>query len=225
MPPVRLAKLRSSYRREEEGAVLFIVAMILAVLASVGLFALAAASTEIRTSGNERQNTQTHYLAEYGMLAAANNIQGRPDFYDSMSIRNPDWPCLSLPGVSQTADPLLRSCWRIEQIDLTQGWLAGSGTVPYDGQQPYTGTRPGSLGPTPMLADFFVELTAPTQKTAPSRYALDLHFCFHEYTATAVGITRPIYQQQTNTLVGAYISEGQEMQRARFIIGPSTDCQ
>ena len=49
---------------------LFVVAMVIAVLASVGLYALAAASIEVRASGNERQNTQTHYLAEYGILAA-----------------------------------------------------------------------------------------------------------------------------------------------------------
>ncbi len=223
MDTVARAKIRSSRRRSEGGAALFVVAMILAVLASVGLYALAAASMEIRTSGNERQNTQTHYLAEYGILSAANYIQGKPDLYDGLTATAPDWPCVSLPGVSQNADILLRSCWRIEQADIVAGWLAPA-TVGYLGQTPYSPNPPGSMGPTPMEADFFVELTSPTQMMAPSRYALGLHFCFHEYTATAVGITRPVYPAP-NDGTGAYIAEGQEMQRARFIVGPTTDCQ
>jgi hypothetical protein len=219
------AKVRSFRRRHEGGAALFIVAMILAVLASVGLYALAAASSEIRTSGNERQSTQTHYLAEYGILSAANYIQGKPDLFDGLTAIAPDWPCVSLPGVPQTADILLRSCWRIEQADLASTFSSAS-TMPYAGLTPYSANPPGSLGPSPIVADFFVELTSPTQKTAPARYALGLHFCFHEYTATAVGITRPLYAQQTQAAqAGAYIAEGEEMQRARFIVGPTTDCQ
>ena len=59
---------------------MFIVAMTLAVLASVGVYALAAAANEVRTSGNERQNTQTHYLAEYGVLGAAHEMTGKRAF-------------------------------------------------------------------------------------------------------------------------------------------------
>ncbi len=67
MNAIHLAKRRAALRRHEGGAVMFIVAMMIAVLGSVGVYALAAAATEVRTSGNERQNTQTHYLAEYGI--------------------------------------------------------------------------------------------------------------------------------------------------------------
>jgi len=71
MDPLVLAKARSLRRRHQRGAALFVVAMALAVLASVGIFALAAAATEVRTSGNERQNAQTHYLSQYGILVAS----------------------------------------------------------------------------------------------------------------------------------------------------------
>ncbi len=76
MNALALAKRRAALRRREGGAVMFVVAMTLAVLASVGIYALAAAATEVRTSGNERQNTQTHYLAEYGVLGAAREMAG-----------------------------------------------------------------------------------------------------------------------------------------------------
>jgi hypothetical protein len=223
------AKRRAAARHEEGGAVLFIVAMIIAVLGSVGMYALAAASTEVRASGNERQSTQTHYLAQYGMIAAANYVQSDSTLYEQLATASPDWPCASLPGLNQNANALLRACFRIEEVDLSAGWTPlvdyGGGpttTVPPLAQS----TPPGSLGPTPMTAHFFVELTSPTQKAAPSRYALDLHFCFHEYTATAVGVTQPIYPQQSGVQQwGAYSAQGQEMQRARFLLGPDRNCQ
>ncbi len=68
------AKRRWSHRQDEAGAAMFIVSMTLTVLASVGIYALAAASNEVRTSGYERQNTQTHYLASYGVLGIAHEI-------------------------------------------------------------------------------------------------------------------------------------------------------
>jgi Tfp pilus assembly protein PilX len=242
-PALARAKRRAAARRGEEGAVLFVVAMIIAVLGSVGLYALAAASTEVRASGNERQSTQTHYLAQYGMLAAANYVQNDTTLYEQLATASPDWPCTSLPGLSQQADALLRACFRIEEGDLTNGWSSTSPLVDYGGAASSTsgtssggssgtsvppltqGMAPGSLGPTPMTAHFFVELTSPTQKAAPSRYALDLHFCFHEYTATAVGVTQPIYSQQSSNPWGAYSAQGQEMQRARFLLGPDRNCQ
>jgi hypothetical protein len=245
-PGARLAhaKRRAAIRRNDAGAILFIVAMIIAVLGSVGIYALAAASTEVRASGNERQSTQTHYLAQYGMLAAANYVQNDTTLYEQLATANPDWPCTSLPGVSQSANALLRACFRIEEGDLTSAW--GGNTPPlvdYGGTASSTSgsssgsstgsslpllapnMAPGSLGPTPMTARFFVELTSPTQKAAPSRYALDLHFCFHEYTATSVGVTQPVYSQQSSNPWGAYAAQGQEMQRARFLLGPDRNCQ
>jgi len=243
------AKRRAATRRDEAGAILFIVAMIVAVLGSVGIYALAAAATEVRAAGNERQSTQTHYLAQYGILAAANYVQNDTTLYEQLATTSPDWPCTSLPGVTQSANALLRACFRIEEGDLTSVWGATGGTPPapplidYGGTPSSTSgsasasssgtsvpplalnTPPGSLGPTPMTARFFVELTSPTQKAAPSRYALDLHFCFHEYTATAVGVTQPVYSQQSSNPGGAYSAQGQEMQRARFLLGPDRNCQ
>ena len=57
---------------------MFVVAMTIAVLASVGIYALAAAANEVRTSGNERQNTQTHYLAELRRRWARRTRSSRP---------------------------------------------------------------------------------------------------------------------------------------------------
>lgn len=217
--PARLARARASRRRGEGGAAMFIVAMTMTVLASVGIYALAAASNEVRTSGNERQNTQTHYLAEYGVLGITHEIiTSKAQFYLGLMLASPDSPCMSLPGVPSTASPVARACRRLGSAELGAPWTNTTVTVPYGSTNAYqSGVTPGSFGPVPMNGDFFVELTEPTQAQAPPRYSTDLHFCFIEITATASGITQPIIVGQPT---GTYANEGIEVQRARIIAGP-----
>src|SRR5580704_882781 len=69
------AKRRASRRRTSAGGTMFVVAMTLAVLSTIGAWALQSAALEVRMAGYERQNTQTHYLAEYGVLAAMQDLQ------------------------------------------------------------------------------------------------------------------------------------------------------
>jgi hypothetical protein len=203
---------------------MFIVAMTLAVLASVGVYALAAAAAEVRTSGNERQNTQSHYLAEYGVIGAAHEITaGKAQWYLGVMLNSTqrDTPCLALPNVPSTADPTTLACRRLGSVELYNSgkWLAPV-TVPYTGARPLSSTaNPGSLGPTLMTGDFFVELTDPSQANSPARYALGLNFCFIGMTVTAGGITQPAFAGVTDP-TAAFAGEGIEMQRARFIVGP-----
>jgi hypothetical protein len=217
-----LAKVRSSRRCREGGAAMFIVAMTIAVLASVGMYALAAASNELRTSGNERQNTQTHYLATYGVLGTSHElIATRAQFYMGLMLSNPDSPCVSLPNVPSTADPLTKACRRLGSAELGQAW-ANPITVPYTGNAPYAPlTAPGSFGATPMSGDFFVELTDPVELSPPARYATDLHFCFVQLTATSSGITQPLFPWLTaGGSTAQYGGEGVETERARIVAGP-----
>ncbi|HEY1693514.1 MAG TPA: hypothetical protein VGG39_15205 [Polyangiaceae bacterium] len=210
---------RWARRRRERGAVMFIVAMTLAVLGSVGMYALVAAANEVRTAGNERQNTQTHYLSEYGVLGTAHEIvSSKAQFYLGLMLTQPDTPCVSLPGVPNTAAAMTRACRRLGATELGQAWTGSPITISYGSNTPYTsGVAPGSFGPVPMNGDFFVELTEPTQAQAPARYATDLHFCFIELTATSSGITQPVIPGQPS---GVYANEGIEQQRARIMAGP-----
>jgi hypothetical protein len=201
---------------------MFIVAMTLAVLASVGIYALAAASNEVRTSGNDRQNTQTHYLSQYGIIAATEELAAtKAQLYLGLMLSptTSDVHCVSLPNVPATADPMTRACRRIGASELAvgSGW-AGTPTDAYGANTPFAAT-PGSLGPSPLNADFFVEFTAPMMATAPSRYALNLQFCFVQFTASATGITQPQYVSG-GALIPYYGGEGLEMQRARLVAGP-----
>lgn len=95
-------------------------------------------------------------------------------------------------------------------------------TVPYTGNAPYKpGVTPGSFGATPMTGHFFVELTNPVELSPPAQYATDLHFCFIQLTASATGITQPIYAwQQGADQTSEFSGLGLEMQRARIVAGP-----
>jgi hypothetical protein len=207
---------------------MFIVAMTLAVLASVGVFALAAAATEVRTSGNERQNTQTHFMAEYGIIGAAHELTSAavkwqlgvmldPLHRDGLKPGSTSAPCLALQNVPATEDAMTLACRRLGSSELGAAWSPAPVTVAYIPTTPLMANAdPGSLGPIPMKGDFFVELTDPWKANTPARYALDLNFCFIEMTVTAAGITQPVFTDNTSQVAG----EGIEMQRARFIAGP-----
>jgi hypothetical protein len=215
------AKRRGARREQQAGAALFVVSMTIAVLASVGIYALAAAANEVKTSGYERQSVQTHYLSTYGVLGAAHEIVStRAQFYMGLMLSTPDVCPGSLPGVPATASIITRACRRMGSQELAIAWASGppaldaySGVVPYQ-----AGATPGSFGPTTTQGDFFVELTEPTQANPPARYGLNLNFCFIELTATSTGFTQPVFA--TPNYTATYGAEGLEMQRARLLAGP-----
>jgi len=227
MNALSLAKRRAALRQRDGGAVMFIVAMTLAVLASVGVFALAAAATEVRTSGNERQNTQTHYLAEYGVLGAAREMAGSRALFTVKIMKSTtyqDTNCVSLQGVPTTAPPSALACVRMGSGELGAAWTPPIVTA-YSGTNAYTaGIVPGSFGSMPMNGDFFVELTEPMQLSAPARYSTNANACFAQITATSIGFTQPIYPGATNATTAQFGGEGVETQRARLIAGPLIPC-
>jgi hypothetical protein len=222
-----LAKLRARMRRRQGGAAMFIVAMTISVLASVGIYALAAAANEVRTSGNERQNMQSQYLAEFGIMGVVNQITtSKAQFYIGMMMTKDhrDSPCLALPNLlpsnSPPPPPISLACYRLGSAELGQAWLPKPSIVPYAGTTAFApSTDPGSLGPIPMKGDFFVELTDPTEANAPPRYALNLNFRFIGITASSNGLTQPQYANVPDKKA-MYAGEGVGVQRARIIVGP-----
>jgi hypothetical protein len=226
MPSLASAKRRFSRRRHQTGAVMFIVAMTIAVLASVGMYALAAASNELRTSGNERQNTQTHYLAQYAMIAATHELVSfRADLVAGAMFASPEPTCLALPGVPATANAITRACRRWGSVYLSQSW-ASPATVPYTGNTPYApGANPGSFGMTTLTGDFFVELTDLTYIDPPPGYERNGQVCSVEFTITSTGITSPYYPTQLGGGALAQLrGQGFEVQRGRVIAAPVPHC-
>lgn len=201
---------------------MFIVTMMMTVLATVGLFALAAASTEVKTAGNERQSTQTHYLAEYGIIAMAHNADG-PHSTAYLIRMTQNQVCQSLPippnaAMPSVLDPASLSCGLFDMVDFqtTGNWLMPP-TVTYTGA-PYSTsvTTPGSLGPVPTTPGFAVELTDSNTAMAPGNsLGSNSPVKFVMVTATAIGVTLPSFGA-----AASYANEGIEIQRARIVAGP-----
>jgi hypothetical protein len=217
------AKHRTLRRRHQAGAAMFVVSMMVTVLAAVGMFALAAAATEVKSAGNERQNTQTHYLAEFGILAFARETEtGKVQTYISMGMATAD-KCLSLPLPSPSLllagnlSPLAKACYRVEPADFQRigGW-GSAPTVPYTGSQPYSAgaVNPGSLGPIPMGGVFYVEVTDVSGSGRPAP-GYSAGWAFPVVTGTSFGQTQPLVSGAV-----AYGAVGMEMQRARYVAGP-----
>jgi hypothetical protein len=202
--------------------VLFIVAMTLAVLAAMGIYALRSASLEVRTSGYGRQAAQAHYLAEYGVVSAAETINSdTADLHLGLMINSArrDTNCLSLPNVN-VADPNValtsKACRRMGAAEIAQQFGASS-------QQAFPSNP---FGPFPLTGDFFIEITDPFQAQPPEGFGLDLGMCFTSLTVAAFGVAQP---QATvadgGTVASYYSSVGLELARSRITAGPIRRCR
>jgi hypothetical protein len=151
-------KRRAIARRHQAGAAMFVVSMMITVLGAVGMFALAAAATEVKTAGNERQSAQTHYLAELGVMVAQREAPGL--LINTFASTSPE-PCDSLPLPSYVGSDKAKACHKFEypkDFVPAAGWAVQpvtSYTLP-----PYTvSAPPGSLGPVPVTPQFKFEVT------------------------------------------------------------------
>jgi hypothetical protein len=164
-----LAKRRARRRRSSAGGTMFVVAMTLAVLSTIGAWALQSAALEVRMAGFERQSTQTHYLAEYGVLTALENLTSTSSAaYGSLmaakcgasngtSVVHP--ACLSVPCVNFSTNPptILANCAEVNAAypsamscgrwDTASG-IAGFPVAAQNGITPWTAALldPGSGG-------------------------------------------------------------------------------
>lgn len=209
-----LAKKRARARRDDAGAVIFIVATTLGVLAVMGVYALTATTQDLRAAGNVQRAAQANYVNSYGAIATAeyvnydnaDDIVNRRMLNPNASASAAEKNCIS----TQRNDPVLfgdertKSCVRIAAVELK---------VPWGGQEPFTSqsfthnTLPGQE----IDADVYTELTNPTDAAPPPGYNLDSNFKFVMVTATSFGIVKPRGTIGTETL---------RQGRGRFIIGP-----
>lgn len=215
---------RAQIRRSQGGAVIFIVAMTLAVLAAMGVYALRSASLEMRTSGYARQASQAHYLSEYGVVSAAETINA--DTADltlglMMNSSRRDTNCLSLPNVAVT-DPNValtsKACRRMGANEIATQFLASS-------QQAFASSN--QFGPYPLTGDFFIEITDPFQTQPPEGYGLDLGMCFSTLTVSSYGVAQPASSAtDAGTGTPTYSTNvGLELSRSRITAGPIRRCR
>jgi hypothetical protein len=196
-------------RRKSRGAVVFIVAATLALLALMGVYAISGAAAEVRSSGYVRQSTQAHYLSEYTMGAVANHVNStNADFLVNNQLlaqaTNPFPPttdCLSVPTYT-AASAMAKACVRINQSDIEGPWASRPLLTEHSLGQP---------GKSLMQGTVFAEFSNPTLTQPPPGFDQNLGLSFARITVTTGGSVQPAGNATGRTL---------EMGRARMIVGP-----
>jgi hypothetical protein len=232
----RLAAQKRRVRRlsRERGAIMFIVAMTLAVIGALGVYALQMSATEIKTAGYIRQQIQSQYLSEYGVPASAQALANNGAMYHTIMTTQPDTACYSLFNIATQPNvtPLTQSCHQAGSAELTTSVVPpGASTVTLLNPQnvAFDPTKDAARGPvgigvvgsTANTADFFIEVTDPNDKQPPAGYATNSSspVCFKQITSSTIGLTPTTPNTNPNVAAG-YLTEGFEMARARVLFGP-----
>ena len=196
-----------SKRKNERGAAVFIVLLVIAMLSTVGVFAASAASLSTSASGSVRQTMQAHYIAEYALLASTAELSSSSleAYIRQMADPNNGEVCQYQDTTSGT-----RSCYVFGRTDIetTSGhplFIQASSTTL------------GSLGPAGIDADFRVEMTDLAPAAAPV-VGSDL---------TSAGAANVSYKSVTLTSMArtfltanAGVSQSLHATRAHLIVGP-----
>lgn len=218
---VRIAKQRARLRRSRAGAVMFILAMTLAILGAIGLYALKAASTEVKTSGYAKQAAQTQYMSEYGILSSTQSMSGtlgQMQLGAAISATDRDTQCMSLTGIDLLkAGFRSQACRRVAAQEIQNMVWKGQTITPVNPYKP--GVSTGSLGPFAQQGDFFVELTDPACAYQAPGYSGG-NFWFTDTTLTAFGRTQPDKTILGITDLQALANQDLQVSRAHIIAGP-----
>lgn len=97
--------LRIKKRREQRGATVFVVVLVLVMLTGIGLFAAQAASIATSTTGAARVGTQSRYFAEASMNAVMAKLSRDLGSHVNFLAKQNSKACLG-----QAADPFYPQC-------------------------------------------------------------------------------------------------------------------
>lgn len=217
----RLNSLRR--RREQRGAAVFIVVMVITLLTSVGIYAAYSTTLVDQASGHARQALQTQYVAEYGALSVSAELgSGAASVYlNQMASGTED--CRATRDLSGNPP-----CQKIFMTEL-------SGNVPSGAKllEPASQTEPGSLGGPVNLAgadsfglqgNFVVEMTDP-QSGMPV-VGTDVggtgpKFDYVEVTLSSIGQVLPTAEANlANCDADAAAVAGTQQLRSHVVVGP-----
>lgn len=213
---------RVQRRREQEGAILFVVAMTLALLGALGVYAMSGATSEVKTSGYSRQAAQSHYVSEYGTIAMLDSFSPQnASFFDAqmwLATTSSTALCQSAlpPGAAGSSDVSQR-CARVPQAYFQTAWGGGAGNEAGEGSSNSKIFLDDSLSPrgqTRFSARFTNEITEPITGGFQPGFDVNNGKCFRRYTITTYGQL----SNATETL-----SLSRSVGRARVTAGPF-DC-
>ena len=208
-------------RGRERGTTLFVVVLAITMLTGIGLYTVHSAALLARASGNERQATQTEYLAQVGSLAALSQLSTAPAAYVSQALNgsrvnnNVLEDCRMNLGVN-TSNSKPPSCYEFSSTSVTL--LTGNTLFDADS----FGTVDQKSGISPINGRFLTEMTDVARALGPvtgmdavSRNA----FAYYEAKLTTIAQLQPAAATAACVQNVMQVA-GQHMTRAHVLLGP-----
>ena len=208
-------RLRSRRPSSERGTTLFVVVLAITMLTGIGLYTVRSAALLARASGNEREATQTAYLAQLGTLAGLSQLSTAPAAYIPQALTGAD-DCrmnLGLDTTTFAAPP----CLELSSTRYTL--LTGHGLFDTDS---FGETLDPSTNAPAIAGHFLTEVTdvAPALGAVKGMDAVNRNaFRYYEAKLTTIAQLQPAAATAACVQNVMQVA-GQHLTRAHVLIGP-----
>ncbi|MEZ4302223.1 MAG: hypothetical protein R3B70_45265 [Polyangiaceae bacterium] len=204
-------------RRDQRGASVLIVFLVLTMLAGIGMYAARSATLSTATAGSVKKLDQTRYIAEYALVGAVS--------------RDPQAYVQQMP--KYTPVPNDPKCYGFSVVPNATCFALSSDGLDSDAGMPLVlppdvpSNVPGALGPSALETDFNIDLTdlMPASPPIPGE-ALNadspVKVSYFSVTLTATGQLRPTVNPADAAGVAKGLASTATVQawRAHVVIGP-----
>ncbi len=213
----RNATSRRSRKRNERGASVLIVFLVITLLTGIGMFAARSAALSSTVAGSSKRLSQTRHVTEYAVMNAAASLARDPQRYvNRMPLYVPvanDPKCVGVAGVpNATCYPL-----GFEQLE-------GEAGAPLIEPGDVVAQVPGGLGAISIQADFNIDITDLAPAAPPiAGEALNtnspVNVKYWALTLTATGQLRPA-AALGNVAGNLAASASVQTWRSHVVVGP-----
>ncbi len=207
-------------RRQQRGASVLIVFLVMAMLTGIGMFAARSSTLSTAVAGSSKQLMQTRYVTEYAIMNAAAALSRDPDRYVKQMPQYKhvvnDPKCY---GAGLVPNP---TCF-----PMSFKQLQDEAGVPLILDADVPNKIPGGLGPAKLDPDFNIDLTDLAPASPPvAGESLNadsaVQVGYLSLTLTATGQLRPLAlaaNQQQNLASSASV----QTWRAHVVVGPMSN--
>ena len=215
LPRVAIARWRAA--RARRGAAVLMVVLIMTMLMGIGLFAARSAVLATAASGYERQATQTHYVAQYAVVATTGELSSpRAGSYIKLMALQPDPLCDQgwyLTGNAGAVSVPNFTCYRFGIADLQA--MVGVARPFFPSQALDQATK--------LDGDFIVEMSDLTRSTPVAGMDLTSAGASNlEFVDVTLSATGEVHPKNTGAAVqtAAGTAASLESNRAHIVVGP-----
>lgn len=183
---------RFARRRDQRGAIMFVIAMTLTLLGALGVYAMSGAASEIRTSGYSRQAAQSQYVTEFGAVAMLETFSPQnASYFDAQMMLAPTAAtatCRSaLPPGAQNSSEVAQRCAKVPQAFFARTLTPGGGEGEGDQAKLFRDDSLSPSGQSRFSASFENEITEPITGGFQPGFDVNNGKCFRRYTITTYG--------------------------------------